>query len=110
MRLLEFKLTDSQPGSEEIVLSGWDQANLVIARLPKCQLENLLRCDSLTVEDARHIAGLNLETIERAVSVKYAQGDYHRDTVRGRSVACVHLVTVDILGIGETFFDLSLVA
>lgn len=110
MRLREFDLADCQPHADEIVLIGWDQANVVVARIPKYQLESLIECEPSGVRDAARIAALNLEAIEQAVSSKYARGEYHTDLVSGRCVVCVHLDAADVLETGQTSFDLILAA
>jgi hypothetical protein len=107
VRLREFGLTDWQPQSDEILMIGWDQANMVVARIPKCQLASLTGREPAELEGATRIAALNVEAIEQVVASKYARGEYHADVVSGRCVVCVHIETADILETGQTSFDLA---
>jgi hypothetical protein len=109
MQLYDFDLSSSSDGNE-IVMTGWHGRQLVVARMPKFELEEYFRDREMTLERAKRIVAANLDVIERAVRRKYKRGDFHTDTLGGQDVRCVHVGPNEIVKSGEPFFDPSTVS
>jgi len=102
---MKLTVDPSQPRSREVVLTGWDNDSLVIVLIPTFQLEDYFRRDDMPLEQARQIAAVNLDTIQRVAGGKYRRGEFHMDTLSGRAAYCVHVGVSDLLEVGDGLFD-----
>lgn len=106
MQLYQFDVSSSSD-TNEVIMTGWHGGQLVVARLPKFELEEYFQDREMSLDRAKRIVAANLDAIERAVRRKYKRGDFHPDTLGGRDVRCVHVGPDDIVKNGGPLFDPS---
>lgn len=99
---LHVNMSDS---GEEVVITGLDPAERVVARIATLDLERYFGRMRMSADEARRIVAGNISSVEHAIERKCGRGDFHHDCIAGRPVSCVHLHIRDIVDHGDAFFE-----